>query len=97
MDQILPCPADPQIHESYLKSADDYVRLAERANGPIERPVSFDYVRGDALAEIECRRRDARIITSGTVPEPKGIDCCVLANNHLLDWCRLPAWRQGGP
>jgi poly-gamma-glutamate synthesis protein (capsule biosynthesis protein) len=111
VDQILPCPADPQIYESYLKSADDYVRLAERANGPIERPVPFGYIWGDALAELARRRPDARIInletavTSSTVPEPKGInykmspanagvltaagiDCCVLANNHVLDWGR---------
>jgi poly-gamma-glutamate synthesis protein (capsule biosynthesis protein) len=109
VDQVLPNPADPQIYESYAKSAQDYVRLAERANGPIARPVSFNYIWGDALAELDRKRPDARIInletavTTSTSPAPKGInykmspanigaitaagvDCCVLANNHVLDW-----------
>jgi poly-gamma-glutamate synthesis protein (capsule biosynthesis protein) len=112
IDQVLPCPADPQIYEAYAKSAMDYVKLAQRANGPIERPVSLDYIWGDALAELDRRKPDARIInletalTASTSPEPKGInykmspanvgaitaagiDCCVLANNHVLDWGRL--------
>jgi poly-gamma-glutamate synthesis protein (capsule biosynthesis protein) len=111
VDQVLPHPADPQIYESYVKSAEDYVRLAERANGPIHRPVAFDYIWGDALSELDRRKPDARIInletavTGHTSPEPKGInyrmspanigvitaagiDCCVLANNHVLDWGR---------
>ena len=33
IDQILPHPCDPRIHESVLRSADWYVRLAEEANG----------------------------------------------------------------
>jgi poly-gamma-glutamate synthesis protein (capsule biosynthesis protein) len=111
IDQVLPHPADAQIYEPYAKSARDYVRLAERANGPIKRPVSFEYIWGDALPELKRRRPDARIInlesavTDHTSPEPKGInykmspaniaaitaarvDCCVLANNHVLDWGR---------
>ncbi|HUJ38428.1 MAG TPA: CapA family protein [Hyphomicrobium sp.] len=109
IDQVLPYPADPQIYETFAKSARGYVKLAERANGPIERPVSFDYIWGDALAQLESRRPAVRIInletavTRSTGPEPKGInykmdpanfpaitaagvDCCVLANNHVLDW-----------
>lgn len=111
LDQVLPNPADPQIYEAYAKSAIDYVKLAERANGPIKIPVAFDYVWGDALAELDRRGPDARIInlktavTKSTSPAPKGIhykmspanlgvirvariDCCVLANNHVLDWGR---------
>jgi len=111
VDQVLPHPAHAQIYESYLKSAEDYVRLAERANGPIKRPVPFDYIWGDALSELDRRQPDARIInletavTEHTSPEPKGInykmspknigvvtaagiDCCILANNHVLDWGR---------
>jgi len=111
IDQILPQPADPQIYESYVTSATEYVRIAERKSGPIPRPVSFEYVWGDGLAELEHRRPDARIInletavTNSMRPEPKGInykmnpenvgvlcaagiDCCILANNHMLDWGR---------
>ena len=39
--QILPHPGEPEIHEPYLRDARDYVRLAERANGPIPRPVDW--------------------------------------------------------
>ena len=111
VDQVLPHPSDPRIYEAYAESATDYVRLAERANGPITKPVSPDYIWGDALAELLRRKPDARIINLETAltrsisPEPKGInykmspanigvitaagiDCCVLANNHALDWGR---------
>ncbi|WP_284735679.1 CapA family protein [Dongia deserti] len=108
IDQVLPHPGDPQIREPYVRSARRYVELAEAANGPIPAPVPFGYIWGDALAELDVARPDARIInleTSVTAsPElwPKGInyrmhpanlpcfgaariDCCCLANNHVLD------------
>jgi poly-gamma-glutamate synthesis protein (capsule biosynthesis protein) len=109
LDQVLPHPGDPRLYESYVKSAYDYVELAELANGPIARPLAFRDIWGDALTELERRRPDARIVnletavTQSAEPEPKGInykmnpanvgvitaagiDCCVLANNHVLDW-----------
>jgi len=109
IDQVLPRPCDPRIFEGYVRSALGYVSLAEEANGPIPRPVDFDYVWGDALAELERRRPDLRLInlettvTNNDKALPKGInyrmnpdnapvitaagiDCCVLANNHVLDW-----------
>jgi poly-gamma-glutamate capsule biosynthesis protein CapA/YwtB (metallophosphatase superfamily) len=109
IDQILPHPGDPRLHERYVSSAVDYVRLAERVSGPIERPVPFGYIWGDLLGELDRRAPDLRIanletsVTAGGEPEPKGInyrmhpgnigcltaarlDCCVLANNHVLDW-----------
>jgi poly-gamma-glutamate capsule biosynthesis protein CapA/YwtB (metallophosphatase superfamily) len=33
IDQILPVPGDPRLHERYVKSAIDYVQLAERVSG----------------------------------------------------------------
>jgi poly-gamma-glutamate capsule biosynthesis protein CapA/YwtB (metallophosphatase superfamily) len=109
IDQILPFPGDPPLHEEYVRSALTYVTLAERASGPIPRAVDFSYIWGDALTELERSKTDARIInleTSITTSRdfvPKGIhykmnpknvpcltaakiDCCVLANNHVLDW-----------
>jgi len=111
IDQVLPHPSHPRIYESYAKSALDYVRLAERKNGSIEKPVEYDYIWGAALGELERRAPDVRIInletsvTKHDEPTPKGInyrmnpknvpcvtaakiDCCVLANNHALDWGR---------
>jgi len=110
IDQILAHPATPQLYEAYVRSALDYVELAERTSGPILRPVDDAYVWGDALAELEHRRTAARIVnleTAITTSEHawprKGIhyrmhpanvgclkaaaiDCCELANNHVLDW-----------
>jgi poly-gamma-glutamate synthesis protein (capsule biosynthesis protein) len=109
IDQILPHPSPPHLHEPYVTSALDYVALAEQVNGPIPRHVDFGYVWGDALAEFERRRPDVRIvnletaITTSEDFDPKGInyrmhpanigclsaagiDCCALANNHVLDW-----------
>jgi poly-gamma-glutamate synthesis protein (capsule biosynthesis protein) len=110
IDQVLPRPGDPLIHESYMKSALDYVEIAEKVNGPIPKPVGFSYIWGDALAELEGMAADLRIInleTSVTTSDQfqphkgihyrmhpdntpvigtAGIDCCVLANNHVLDW-----------
>ena len=40
VDQILPHPGDPELREEYASDADAYVRLAERANGPIPRRAS---------------------------------------------------------
>jgi poly-gamma-glutamate synthesis protein (capsule biosynthesis protein) len=109
IDQILPYPGNPQLFEPDLRSALDYVALAGHANGRIPRPVSFDYIWGDALDELFLRKPDIRIAnleTAVTVEQSferksinyrmhphnvaaltaAGLDCCVLANNHVLDW-----------
>ena len=62
IDQILPHPCDPQLFEDYLRSALDYVALAERAGGEVPRPARFDYIWGDALDELRHRRPDAWIV-----------------------------------
>lgn len=80
IDQIQRFPAPPIIHECYVGSALDYALLAERRNGPIPRRVPPSYVWGDALADIEAREPDLRIInleTAATLSEqylPKGIN-----------------------
>lgn len=109
IDQVLPYPSDPEIHEPYMRSAWGYVELAEKANGPIATPVAFSYIWGDALDEFKRMTPDAKIINLETAVttsddwqekginyrmHPRniacltaaGIDCCVLANNHVLDW-----------
>ena len=111
IDQRLPHPGDPGLHEPSVTSSLDYVALAERANGPIPNPIDFAYVWGDALGELDERKPDARIVnletavTRSSTPQAKqihykmapgnapvltaaGIDCCALANNHVLDWGR---------
>lgn len=110
IDQILPFPGDPRLHEPYMHSATGYVKLAEQASGPIPRPSEFSYIWGDALKEFGREAPQAKVINletsitrSDTFWQDKdihyrmspeniacltvaGIDCCVLANNHMLDW-----------
>ena len=62
IDQVLPHPCDPRLHESHMELATGYVRLAEQANGPIPTPVDFPYIWGAALHELKHTRPDARII-----------------------------------
>jgi poly-gamma-glutamate synthesis protein (capsule biosynthesis protein) len=66
IDQVLPHPADPQIHESFLKTAKGYVKLAEELNGPIRKPVSFAYIWGDALEELKRAAPHVRLINLET-------------------------------
>ena len=80
LDQILGHPCDPTLHEDYVPTALDYLRLAEKANGPIARPVAPSYIWGDALDELRRAGPDLRIInleTAVTRSEqfaPKGIN-----------------------
>jgi poly-gamma-glutamate capsule biosynthesis protein CapA/YwtB (metallophosphatase superfamily) len=62
VDQILGCPSAPEIHESYVRDAREYVALAEQASGPIPRSVDPGYVWGDALAELRGVAAAARIV-----------------------------------
>ena len=80
IDQALPYPVSPVLYEPYVRDAREYVALAERANGPIARPLSSNHIWGDALQELERASVDFRIInletaiTSQETPLPdKGI------------------------
>lgn len=109
IDQLLPWPCEPVLYEPIMRSATEYLALAERVNGPIPRHVEPSYPWGDALPDLQEHQPDARIVNLETsvtrcaTPAPKGInyrmspenfaslldgkiDCCVLANNHVLDW-----------
>jgi poly-gamma-glutamate capsule biosynthesis protein CapA/YwtB (metallophosphatase superfamily) len=80
IDQALPHQVNPILYEPYVRDARDYVHLAEKAHGSISRPLSFDYIWGDAPQELERAEVDFRIvnletaITSVETPWPgKGI------------------------
>jgi poly-gamma-glutamate capsule biosynthesis protein CapA/YwtB (metallophosphatase superfamily) len=66
IDQILPHPNNPTLHEPYVRDARSYVKLAERVNGTIPRPAKPDYIWGDALAELDRACVDRRIINLET-------------------------------
>ncbi len=66
IDQILPYPSNPTIYESYMKKSTGYVDLAAKASGAIQRPVSYSYVWGDAIQEMEFMSPDIRIVNLET-------------------------------
>jgi poly-gamma-glutamate synthesis protein (capsule biosynthesis protein) len=110
IDQILLHSVDPTLREPFVRSAKSYVDLAEQASGPIDAPVDFSYIWGDALKELKRIKPDIRVINLETTitnsdefwpgksihyrMHPRNvraltavrIDCCVLANNHALDY-----------
>jgi poly-gamma-glutamate synthesis protein (capsule biosynthesis protein) len=66
IDQVLPRPSNPRIHEDYVKSALEYVKLAERKNGAIPKPAGFQYIWGDALRVWSRLQPDLRIVNLET-------------------------------
>jgi len=110
IDQALPHPGDPRLHEPSVENASEYVKLAERANGALPCPLDFRYIWGDALEVFQREKPRAKIINLETAitrsdthwqskevhykMNPNNIpaltvarvDCCALANNHMLDW-----------
>ena len=76
IDQVLSHSVDSILYEPYVRDAHEYVELAEKAHGPIQRPVNFDYTWGEALQELERASVDLRIInletavTSEETPRP---------------------------
>ena len=66
IDQILPHPSEPTLHETSIRDARDYVRLAEMANGSIPRPATPTSVWGEALAVLAAAKADARIVNLET-------------------------------
>lgn len=66
IDQILPHPSEPVIHEPYVKTALGYVSIAERASGPIPRPAEWAYIWGETLTELARRAPDLRMINLET-------------------------------
>ncbi len=102
IDQVLPHPGDPRLHESYVKDARRYVALAEAANGPIQKPLQCETLWGAALKEWQRIAPDVRLVnleTSITTSRdywldkgihykmhPKNISCLVEAG---IDHCAL--------
>ena len=61
IDQILPRPSGPDLHEPFVADAREYVQLAEQVSGPVPRAVAPSYIWGDALAEWQRMAPVARI------------------------------------
>src|SRR5207249_8222873 len=108
IDQALSHPVNPILYEPYVRDAREYVALAEKANGLIPRPLSTDYIWGDALRELERARIDLRIanfetaITSAEAPwpekgihyrmHPQNIGCLASAKSAQVLWRTIMCW-----
>ncbi|MEJ2614259.1 MAG: CapA family protein [Ignavibacteriaceae bacterium] len=66
IDQILPCAGDPTLHESNIKSAEGYLKLAENLNGKIPKTEDYSYIWGDAIEVLKKEAPDVRIINLET-------------------------------
>jgi poly-gamma-glutamate capsule biosynthesis protein CapA/YwtB (metallophosphatase superfamily) len=66
IDQAQPHSVDPILYEPHVRDARDYVDLAEKTHGTFQRPVSFDYIWGETLQELERVGVDLRIINLET-------------------------------
>ncbi|MFW5748484.1 MAG: CapA family protein [Chloroflexota bacterium] len=110
IDQALPYPGDPELHEHYVKDARHYRTMIESASGPVLTPLDYRALWGAALDELARVQPAARIINLETsitrsdahwrgkavhyrmnpanigCLDAAAIDCCALANNHVLDW-----------
>ncbi len=66
IDQILRHPSDPALRESVVSDARTYVSLAEKANGPIPAPVDAAWPWGEAVALLDERKPDLRLLNLET-------------------------------
>jgi poly-gamma-glutamate synthesis protein (capsule biosynthesis protein) len=66
IDQVLPHPGDPRLHEPCVDNASEYVKLAEQANGPLPHPFDFSYIWGEALNVFQREKPQAKIINLET-------------------------------
>jgi len=66
IDQIQARSVPPELHEPWIKNAMDYVRLAERENGPVPQPVDPAYVWGEALSVWAETPHDLRFVNLET-------------------------------
>ena len=76
IDMIQKYSCDPKIYEDNGLNAHDYVNLAERVNGKIPQQRNISYIWGDAIAILQEKHPDVRIInletsvTISIIPSP---------------------------
>jgi len=66
IDQMLPHPGSPRLHEARMHDARGYVHLAERLSGPLGGALTAEDLWGDALAEMQRAGLQLRIINLET-------------------------------
>ncbi|MCM8567757.1 CapA family protein [Gramella jeungdoensis] len=66
IDQALPYSVPPILYEAYVKDARRYLQIAERENGDIETPVSYEYIWGDAMDIWQREKPDFKLVNLET-------------------------------
>ncbi len=100
VDQILPSPGAPELHEGYVRDARRYVELAERVNGPIPRAVDPAWPWGsvlDEMADLGPAVRVMNLETSVTTSDDAALEKAVNyrmapANVDVLQVAGVDAW-----
>jgi poly-gamma-glutamate capsule biosynthesis protein CapA/YwtB (metallophosphatase superfamily) len=96
IDQVLPNPSDPAIHEEHVRDAIDYVSLSERKFGPIRKPVGYEYIWGDALEVLEEMQPDVRIVNLETAVTTHDIPWPGKQIHYRMHPANLPCLLAGG-
>ncbi len=73
VDQALAHPGDPALVEPYVTDARTYLEMAERANGPVPRPVDDTWPWGDALAALTAAAPHVRVVNLETGVTARGL------------------------
>ncbi|HEU4515057.1 MAG TPA: CapA family protein [Nocardioidaceae bacterium] len=80
IDQILPAPGSPRLHEEYVVDARSYVDLAEHLNGPVPRAADPSWPWGDVLTTmrdagpaVRVMNLETSVTTSDEIATGKGI------------------------
>nr|WP_313775159.1 CapA family protein [Mycobacterium sp.] len=97
VDQILAHPGDPELREPVVRDARRYVELAERANGPIARPVGWEWPWGDALQVLEESAPDVRLLNLETTITVNGEFADRKAIHYRMHPDNVPALTAFGP
>lgn len=97
VDQILPHPGDPTLREPVVSDAREYVAMAERANGPIPRPVEFTWPWGEALEILDRAAPHARIINLETSVTRTGRFDPLKQVHYRMHPANVPALAAVGP
>jgi poly-gamma-glutamate synthesis protein (capsule biosynthesis protein) len=97
VDQILPYPGDPTLREVYVRDAGKYVDMAERVNGPIDRPVEFAWPWGDALAVMDEFGPDVRVMNLETSVTRSGQFAAGKGVHYRMNPANLPCLTLARP
>jgi poly-gamma-glutamate capsule biosynthesis protein CapA/YwtB (metallophosphatase superfamily) len=97
VDQILPHPGDPTLHEPHVRDARIYVELTEAVNGPVPRPVDFCWPWGDALPVLDEVTPDLRVVNLETSITSSDKFAAAKAIHYRMNPANLPCLQAAAP